>query len=160
MTHGNPRPDQEPTPPTSTGWSREPADTDEELAPPFIPGGAPAPVESAPGSDLDEDTGVEAFPFAPDEPGTVGAGRRELEDDFPVHAFQIEGGEVEPAEAEVGGALQRPDAGVHDLADRLEAMAHKLRAEGSAAAEAEMSAPDRFTALLAGLLAGYLAGRR
>lgn len=160
MTHGNPGPDQEPSPPTSTGWAQEPAETDEELAPPFIPGGAPAPVESAPGGDQEEDTEAAAFPFAPDRPDATGAGRREFEDDFPMHAFQIEGAEVEPAEAEVRGAHQPPRDSAHDLADRLEAMADRLRAEGSAAAEAEMSAPDRFTALLAGLLAGYLAGRR
>jgi hypothetical protein len=159
MTSGNPRPDQEPTPPLTTGWAPEPAEMDEELAPPFIPGGAPRPVEPAPGGDAGEDDGTEAFPFPPDEPA-AGAGRRELEDDFPVHAFQIEGAEVEPAAGEIGYPHEAPDDSVHDLADRLEAMARRLRAEGSAAAEAEMSAPDRFTALLAGLLAGYLAGRR
>lgn len=159
MTNGNPRPDQEPTPPISADWSREPTDGDEELAPPFIPGGAPGPVESAPDRDMVEDTAAPELPFAPDRPA-AGAHRRELEDDFPVHAFQIEGEELEPAEAEVRAPHGPLDDSVYDLADRLEAMAQRLRAEGSAAAEAEMSAPDRFTALLAGLLAGYLAGRR
>lgn len=160
MTNGNPRPDQEPTPPTSMGWAQEPAEEDEELAPPFIPGAAPDSTEPPPSPQWDEDAAAGAFPFAPDRPDAAGAGMREFEDDFPMEAFQIEGEQEAPVEGETDAVYEPPDDGVYDLADRLEAMAHRLRAEGAAAAEAEMSAPDRFTALLAGLLAGYLAGRR
>ncbi|MFO7895173.1 MAG: hypothetical protein R6U63_15785 [Longimicrobiales bacterium] len=245
MTDGNPRPDQEPTPPTSTRWSDEAEaasdDHDEGLAPPFVPGGAPEPVTepaapeptapepaaaepaaAEPGTT--EPTPSEPAPSEPPEPEeepfpfesgwdeeeeqgeTLAA---EAEDDFPFEDFDIEGGEgegeeeagpydsamavepTEPAEptepvepvqrspwdvgagttptadeetpddvrepSEAAGAVEQSAAA--ELADRLEEMAARLRDRGVEAAEEQMSAPDRFTALLAGLLAGYLSGR-
>jgi hypothetical protein len=47
-----------------------------------------------------------------------------------------------------------------DIADRLEALAHRLRNEGQDGIEKEMASLDRFTALVAGVVAGYLAGLR
>lgn len=49
---------------------------------------------------------------------------------------------------------------VHTLADRLEHLARQLRAEGTAALAAGAVAGDRFDALMAGLLTGYLAAQR
>lgn len=49
-------------------------------------------------------------------------------------------------------------AAAHDLAARLEAIASRLRTDGTAAVVAGMRG-DRFDALLAGLFAGYLAAR-
>jgi hypothetical protein len=45
------------------------------------------------------------------------------------------------------------------LAEVLEGLAARLRGDGARGVEAEMASPDRITALLAGFLAGYLAGR-
>ena len=108
----------------------------------------------------------------------------EDEDDFPFDAFDIEGGgeaersAAEPAPEEgvraawgeeagggdTGGAPAedaeaREMAAARDLADRLDEMARRLRDQGGAAVREELESDDRFTALLAGLLAGYLAGR-
>jgi hypothetical protein len=47
-----------------------------------------------------------------------------------------------------------------DVADRLEALADRLRSEGQRGAESEMASLDRFTALIAGVVTGYLAGLR
>lgn len=49
-------------------------------------------------------------------------------------------------------------AAAHDLAERLETIARRLRTDGTAAVVAGMRG-DRFDALLAGLFAGYLAAR-
>jgi hypothetical protein len=49
-------------------------------------------------------------------------------------------------------------AAAHDLAERLESIAKRLRTDGTAAVVAGMRG-DRFDALLAGLFAGYLAAR-
>jgi hypothetical protein len=49
-------------------------------------------------------------------------------------------------------------AAAHDLATRLEAIARRLRTDGTAAVVEGMRG-DRFDALLAGLFAGYLAAR-
>jgi hypothetical protein len=46
-----------------------------------------------------------------------------------------------------------------ELAGRFDELARRLRAEGADSVTADMASPDRFTALLAGLVAGYLAGR-
>lgn len=179
MTDGNPRPDAEPTPPAARRRSDDATGADDELAPPFVPGAssppAPAPAEPAaetfpaptpeaapepmpepvpePAEAGEEPSGEdEAFPF---EEGWGGEEEAEASSDeeFPFEAFDIEGDDAEP-EPGTGGT----DAAA-EVAHRLEAMARRLREEGVRAAEAEMGSPDRFTALLAGLLAGYLTGR-
>lgn len=65
--------------------------------------------------------------------------------------------EVEPEEvpAEVEGIPTSPTT---LLAERLEALAGILREEGAAALTARLSSEDRFEALLASLLMGYLTG--
>lgn len=164
MTNGNPGPDDAPAPPTSTGWSRDEDGHDDDLAPPFVPG------EAAPSKD--DDTGSLPFEYGWDDEGDAGASE---EDVFPVDAFDIEGDEAgwatEPGSA-VAGQDAAPDTpppagatesremeSAREIAGRLEDMARRLRDQGPAAARAEIDSTDRFTSLLAGLLAGYLAGK-
>lgn len=165
MTNGNPGPDDAPAPPTSTGWSRDDDSHDDDLAPPFVPG------EAAPAGE--EDAGP--FPFDGDWADEEGEAETRDEDVFPVEAFDIEGDETgwgtEPgstvAEEEVApetppeaGAIEsREMEAAREVAGRLEEMARRLRDQGPAAARAEIDSADRFTSLLAGLLAGYLAGK-
>lgn len=203
MTQANPRPDEDPTPPTSTSWSDEEAEHDDELAPPFVPSGAqPAPEATEPAPPFEpeptepeheptaaepveagpepeptepepepEPAGVpaweDAFPFEggwDEEEAQAGADEARAVDDSTPEAFDTEDGEgtasaVEPAMEETDEAGPAFDP-AGSLADRLEEMADRLRADGPAAAEAGMDSSDRFTALLAGLLAGYLAGQK
>jgi hypothetical protein len=65
--------------------------------------------------------------------------------------WDVSGEAVEP-----GG---RPDAGTADVAERLEWLAGQLRREGAGAARAGMASEDPVTALLATVIASYLAGR-
>ena len=166
----DPHRDDTPAPPASTSLDPQPDEGDDELAPPFVPGGAePSPESDAVKHDVAAPAEPPQGPPAPDGPPAPETG---AEDDFPFEAFDIEGGEGqqetaeggeparEPTEATVVSAGGRTGATPADeLADRLEAMADKLRRRGTAGVEADMSSPDRFTALLAGLLAGYLSGR-
>jgi hypothetical protein len=72
-------------------------------------------------------------------------------------AFEAEIEDLEAAPEEVDGDADTDPA--LDLADRLEALAGRLRDRGAAGVESDMASPDRMTALLAGLIAGYLAAR-
>lgn len=68
---------------------------------------------------------------------------------------------LEAAAPAVPGAYETPgapDAAIK-IAERLEELAARLRAEGAPATAADMASSDRLTALLAGLIAGYLAGQ-
>jgi hypothetical protein len=67
----------------------------------------------------------------------------------------------EPAEVAAGApAPTRADVAAAEVADRLEALAGRIRAEGQNGAELEMASLDRLTSLVAALIAGYLAGIR
>ena len=96
------------------------------------------------------------------------------EDTFPFEAFDIEGEEqgereevgtapgpldqveVGPALAE-GAAVENADSAA--VADTVERLADVLRREGRSGIERELSSGDRLTAVMAGVLVGYLAGR-
>ena len=126
--------------PFETGWDETTeGEADEGPAAPAVPEADTTSIDALEAEPAEE-------PVAPSAPAT--------DDDFPVDSFDIEGegGVAAPAEPGAGDM-----AG--ELADRLEDMARRLRDQGPAAAEAEMSSGDRFTALLGGLLAGYLAAR-
>jgi hypothetical protein len=65
------------------------------------------------------------------------------------------------AEVEAAAAQMHAEAGADpmgEVADRLEALAARLRDQGARGVEEGMASSDRMTALLAGLIAGYLAG--
>lgn len=63
----------------------------------------------------------------------------------------------EPARAAGSVDDGEPDLAV-ELADRLDVLAARLREEGAEGAREEMESLDRFTALVAGLVSGFLAG--
>ncbi|HSH46729.1 MAG TPA: hypothetical protein VK966_12865 [Longimicrobiales bacterium] len=150
-----------------------------EAAEPF-PFDATTPEETEGGA-FEEEAGsaaAGAFPF--DEPDSAGAfpaaGEtaavpEDATDDFPFEAFDLGGGETaepieeEPAPGEMFGDpeptdLPAPDVSTQELADRLEWLAQALRTEGREALRREVSSGDRMTALMAGVLSGYLAGQR
>jgi hypothetical protein len=60
-------------------------------------------------------------------------------------------------ESEFGAEAGEGEAAA--LADALEGLASRLRTEGAAGVEAAATSSDRITAVLAGFIAGYLAGR-
>lgn len=66
--------------------------------------------------------------------------------------------EVPPTTGREVVSVAPASAVAHDLAARLEAIARRLRTDGTAAVVEGMRG-DRFDALLAGLFAGYLAAR-
>lgn len=76
-------------------------------------------------------------------------------DDFPLDAFIIpEGMDHLPAGMEEADRRQRQRAS--ELADRLEALAWRLRREGYSALARQTAHGDPVDALIAGILAGYL----
>ncbi len=82
----------------------------------------------------------------------------EPEDEFPFDAFGLTG-ELPAASSAEAGTVESNDAvsAADSLAERLESLAARLRAEGASAAEIDMASSDRFTSLLGAILAGYLA---
>jgi hypothetical protein len=110
-------------------------------------------------------TEEEAFPFetpgAWDEPYAFDSDSQNADSDEPA---------VEPwgeAMAEPWGAEEaaaepwdaEEPAAAAELAQRLEDLAARIRAEGADGARAGMNSSDRLTALLSTLIAGYLEGR-
>lgn len=97
------------------------------------------------------------------------------EDDFPFEQFDIEGrgeevgtpdraGSAATAGADTDGGWSPPSAppaadSIEETASLLDRMADVLRSEGEAGVRRELDSPDRLTAVLAGILAGYLSGR-
>lgn len=181
MTHegpGSASPEETPAPLASTRWTEEEGADDGGLMPPFIPGASPSeagaaefggsgaraepgPSASSTAESESVGTAAEPFPFGVpggDEPQPEQAGAT---DDFPYDAFDLSDEpetDVEVSEPPLADAAA-PGAGVDDAAERLEDLARRLRSEGPAAAESALGSGDRLTALLAGVLAGYLAGR-
>ena len=182
---GSTSPEETPTPLASTRWSEEGGADETDLMPPFIPGRGrdeasqdvaepggwvgPTAAESAafvvepeaPAGDAEGST----------TPGADSAAPAWVAEDFPYEAFDLSEEEEEEEEEEEGegegkgeavveAPAETPPGDANDVAERLEEMARQLRSEGSAAAEAALGSADRLTALLAGVVAGYLVGRR
>jgi hypothetical protein len=86
------------------------------------------------------------------------ASRRE---EFPLDAFIVpEHTQHVPSGLENGLPHGAPDSTpVTSLAERLEKLSHRLRVEDTDAVVRRLAAGDRLDSLLAGLLAGYLAGK-
>jgi hypothetical protein len=81
-------------------------------------------------------------------------------EEFPLDAFIVpEETRRVPAGMEGTAMPAGPEPSrVTALADRLEKLSHRLRVEDSNAMLSKLARGDRLDALLAGLLAGYLAG--
>lgn len=170
-------------PPYTPGRARTGAEQSRRAAPPPAPS-SPAPARAekplppddgdpdpadpwAAAPDLTED-GQEtvASTVEPEPQGSVEETPYDAalpEDDFPFDAFDLGGGDeglvdaaIEVEEQPVG--FRGPGAGSPEVAERLERLADALRREGRGALEREVRSPDRLTSLLAGVLAGYLAG--
>lgn len=68
--------------------------------------------------------------------------------------------ERKDAGSDASASSASPDTGaVEEAAALLDRLAGMLRSDGEAAMRRELHAPDRLTAVLAGILAGYLSGR-
>ncbi|MBI4409571.1 MAG: hypothetical protein HY561_07670 [Gemmatimonadetes bacterium] len=166
-----------PLPPVVTrpAASRGAASSSGGMLPPFLAG---APRPSAPAA-RPSSRPAPAPPARPVSTSAADAGRAaqkqrdpwaapDAPQEFPLDAFIIpEGAERLPAgvAAPAASAVPRGEApkgapaAARELADRLEALAQRLRREGAAALGQGMASSDRFEVLLAGLLAGYLAAR-
>lgn len=170
-------PDQPPLEPTRTRWSEAEGGEDPGVLAPFVPGrGRPQPtaepaaepeatVEAeaerpvepkAPAPPGPAEAEEEPFPWAVDEE----AGAPAVKDDQDVSWDETPADEPwgEPVDVELE-ALEPSGDAAGQLAARLDALAARLRSEGVRGMEAAMGSEDRITALLAGFLAGYLAGR-
>jgi hypothetical protein len=82
-------------------------------------------------------------------------------EEFPLDAFIVpEETQHVPSGLEGAPATPPPEpTAAKSLAERLEKLSHRLRVEDSDAIVRRLASGDRLDALLAGLLAGYLAGK-
>ncbi len=173
-------PGDAPTPPTTTRRAEGQAADVTGLVPPFMPARDRA---SASGAGVARESGTvepvpmiqadEAFPFdrtvdgaEPDQGLTSGepeaAANDRAGDEFPFDVFDLdtELPDSRMAADRAGEMAHGPSPAVEALADRLESLAARLRAQGTAAVESDMAASDRLTSLLGAVLAGYLASSR
>lgn len=140
------------------------------LAPPFM--GHPtiaAPIEEAtmPWEAPADDEGTVEPVFEADVSETeavlaaLSASARR-DDEFPMDAFIIpEQAQRVPTGLEGKPLPEQPaHTPVTELADRLEKLSHRLRVEDADAVLKRLASGDKLDALLAGLLAGFLAGSK
>lgn len=90
------------------------------------------------------------------------AGGRVPADEFPLDAFIIPEHPRHVPTGMEGQVRATPitHTPVTDLADRLEKLSHRLRVEDAQSVLGRLAAGDRLDAMLAGLLAGFLAGQK
>ncbi|MGH7445003.1 MAG: hypothetical protein ACREKM_09010, partial [Longimicrobiales bacterium] len=121
-----------------------------------FPPDAPGSREPAQAFERAEHT-VVPYTFEPPDTAPSDADESGAEvDDFPLDAFIIpEGTERLPTGLLEADRRQRQRAS--ELADRLEALAWRLRREGYSALARQTAHGDPVDALIAGILAGYLA---
>ena len=186
--HGNPGDETPPfgiMPPavTQQNGDRPDARTDARMAPPFVGGPAsgvpasvpqfqaePAETVSAAAAHREEDI----MPWEPmDDEGVVESvfeadtddvlaqlSKQAQKEEFPMDAFII----PEQAQRVPTGLEGKPRTAdpehtpLSTLADRLEKLSHRLRVEDTQVVVRRLAGGDKLDALLAGLLAGYLAG--
>lgn len=163
--------EDEPTPEAFIASEPEPQ-TETELLLETQP--APQTFEAAPIADDEdhrweevlEDEGVVEPAFEADTDAVLEALTQQAQDlarreDFPLEAFIV------PAQAhhvpngfEPGTVSEPPENQMMiSIAERLEKLSHRLRIEDTETVVRRLAAGDRLDALLAGLLAGYLAGK-
>ena len=116
--------------------------------PPFLDpvGGrssAPSPAPAAPAADEEDSFPIEAF-IIPEEAERLPSGVGSVPS---AHTTPLSKKLMQPL----------PESRAARLAERLESIARRLRADGLAALDQDLRSPNRFDALLAGVLAGYLA---
>jgi len=104
---------------------------------------APAPQASAPEPDEGDVFPIEAFIIPEDA------------DRLPHGVDSAPAPQAKPLSKKLMQPLPQDRAAL--LAERLEAIARRLRSDGAAALDQDIQSPNRFDALLAGVLAGYLA---
>jgi hypothetical protein len=131
---------------------------------------APAPaaiVEEIPwAQDEDDETGEVEPVFEADVSETEAVlaefSRAARSEEFPLDAFIIPEHAQRIPNGFEGKKLPEPPAHtpVTDLADRLEKLSHRLRVEDAKEVVARLAGGDKLDALLAGLLAGYIAGSK
>ena len=149
-------------------WSEEPeaSTVQESETDPTLSAPADSTVdESFPFEAFDDDPALPAGPEAgagpieqePDEVEPEGIGAAEDPEPWSTTEPWEEGADPD---ADVWQAPQAASMGAAvELAERLESLAAKLRAEGADGVESQLASHDRMTSLLAALLAGFLAGR-
>jgi hypothetical protein len=166
-----------PMPPAFTkhGIGRGATNGDGRLAPPFIGGpntpGSESPIQQPPsaassagGGNMPwetRDEGVVEPAFEADTDAALAElDQQASREEFPLDAFIVpEETKRMPAGMEGQAMPAGPEPShVTALADRLEKLSHRLRVEDTNAMLGKLARGDRLDALLAGLLAGYLAG--
>jgi hypothetical protein len=161
-------------PVTSQSVKTTPLSADAKMAPPFTAQSqrfVPQPEEplagEAPPWDIvmEEGHAEPAFEADVDEMEAALAlfgepPRQEAE--FPLDAFIIpEETTHMPTGVETPEAREEPKrSAVDELAERLEKLSHRLRIDDTPAVLERLAAGDKLDAMLAGLLAGYLAGKK
>ena len=153
----------------------EPAAAPEaRMAPPFVAGSDPAevaasPAGAAPSAGEEErmpwetmsDEGVVEPMFEADTDAVLAElSQQAKKEEFPLDAFIIPD-HAQRVPSGLEGKPLPPHAGptpLNTLADRLEKLSHRLRVEDTEVMVRRLAGGDRLDALLAGLLAGYLAG--
>lgn len=116
--------------------------------------------------DEEDETGEVEAVFEADVSETAAAlaelSRAARSEEFPLDAFIIPEHAQRIPNGFEGKKLPEPPrhTPVTDLADRLEKLSHRLRVEDANAVVARLAGGDKLDALLAGLLAGYIAGSK
>lgn len=166
-----------PLPPAFTkhGDGRGASNGDGRLAPPFVggPGGIWRDEPEAQQPPITASSGGGGMPWQTPDEGVVEPAfeadtdavlaeldQQAIREEFPLDAFIVpEETRRMPAGME-GQAMPTGPEPTHvtALADRLEKLSHRLRVEDTNAMLSKLARGDRLDALLAGLLAGYLAG--
>ena len=151
------------------------AASDSRLAPPFVapsdharsePAAAAEPMqglprdeESMPWETMSDEGVVEPVFEAETEAVMAELSLQAKQSEFPLDAFIIpEESQRVPSGLEGKPASQQSHTPLTALADRLEKLSHRLRVEETQVVVRRLAGGDKLDALLAGLLAGYLAG--
>lgn len=145
----------------------EEAATEEESFPFDLPAGAEVADESreetAAGEAAEDDFPFEQFDIEGESEEGAGAVTEAAQEPLPDAAPDVIP-DVQRAAGPAGTDVAEPGAAAGDtagdVAALLDRLARTLRTEGEVGIRREMESPDRLTALLAGLVAGYLSGRR
>jgi hypothetical protein len=168
MTHeGQDGGPDETQPPVTTQWSR-PADrpTEEtgELMPPFVPGRAHDPWRAEPALETTEavvdTTELDAAGTEPIDSAVETDPVVTPEAEWEMEAPEVDLEALDQADDSLVQDAEVGSEGCQVVAERLESLAARIRAEGYGAAERDMASSDRLTSLIAGVVAGYLAGLR